>query len=98
LAKALTLVTRPKQPTLMRCTLVAEPCDDPDWIFAPKLDGLQVFCWFDGRRLAAHVEDHPLAYADFGGEILEGQHGAGITKGHVLVSWEARGDDVEARD
>ena len=33
----------------MLCTLVAEPFDNPDWIFEPKYDGLRVLGRFDGK-------------------------------------------------
>jgi bifunctional non-homologous end joining protein LigD len=48
------------------------------------------------KRLAVQVEDHPLSYAGFEGEIPPGNYGAG----HVLVFdhgvWSADGDPLQA--
>jgi DNA ligase D-like protein (predicted ligase) len=41
----------PATPKPMLCTLVAEPFDNPAWIFEPKYDGLRVLGRFDGRDL-----------------------------------------------
>jgi bifunctional non-homologous end joining protein LigD len=47
------------------------------------------------RRLAMHVEDHPLEYGTFEGVIPEG-YGAGIVLLWDEGSWEPEVDDVEA--
>jgi bifunctional non-homologous end joining protein LigD len=48
------------------------------------------------KRLAVEVEDHPLSYAGFEGEIPQGNYGAG----HVLVfdhgTWSTDGDPLQA--
>ena len=51
LSEQLRPIGMPAAPSPMLCTLVAEPFDDPAWIFEPKYDGLRVLGRFDGREL-----------------------------------------------
>lgn len=46
------------------------------------------------RRLAIHVEDHPLDYADFEGHIPEGHYGAGDVIVWDRGVWIPQGDPV----
>ena len=48
------------------------------------------------KRLAMHVEDHPLDYATFEGTIPEGNYGAGIVELWDQGHWRPLADDPEA--
>ena len=44
------------------------------------------------KRIAAHVEDHPLDYAGFQGTIPDGQYGAGTVETWDRGTWEPLAD------
>ena len=50
----------------------------------------------DARRLAVHVEDHPMEYADFEGVIPRGQYGAGDVIVWDRGTWEPHATDDPA--
>jgi bifunctional non-homologous end joining protein LigD len=47
------------------------------------------------KRLAVHVEDHPLDYIDFEGDIPEHQYGAGHVEVWDAGYWEPQGDPMD---
>jgi bifunctional non-homologous end joining protein LigD len=47
------------------------------------------------RRMAIHVEDHPIDYADFEGEIPAGEYGGGTVETWDRGTWEPLSDPDE---
>ncbi|RYY76157.1 MAG: DNA ligase D [Gammaproteobacteria bacterium] len=48
------------------------------------------------KRLAVHVEDHPISYAEFEGSIPHGQYGGGDVIVWDRGVWEPHGDPAQA--
>jgi bifunctional non-homologous end joining protein LigD len=50
----------------------------------------------DDKRLAVHVEDHPLDYGNFEGNIPKGEYGGGTVMLWDKGTWQPHEDDVDA--
>jgi bifunctional non-homologous end joining protein LigD len=77
----------PADPKPMLCTLVAEPFDNPAWIFEPKLDGLRVLGRFDGRDLtllSRNNQPQNFQFPDVAGALKASLDGPALVDGEVV--------------
>jgi bifunctional non-homologous end joining protein LigD len=77
----------PDAPVLMLATLVAEPFDHADWLFEPKLDGLRVWCRFDGRRVrlvSRNGKDQNFQFPDVAAALAESLKRPAVVDGEIV--------------
>jgi DNA ligase D-like protein (predicted ligase) len=77
----------------MLCTLIADPFDDPDWIFEPKFDGQRVLGRFDGQDvqlLSRYGHDDALWFPEIPGALNQGLDKPALVDGEI-VSLDQKG-------
>src|SRR5690349_21071101 len=87
LAERLAPTAMPTAPVPMLCTLVAEPFDNPAWIFEPKYDGLRVLGRFDGRELtllSRNGASQNFQFPDIAGALRDSLTRPAIVDGEIV--------------
>ncbi len=83
----------PVAPAPMLCTLVAEPFDNPAWVFEPKYDGLRVLGRSDGRELtllSRNQASQNVAFPDIVGALRASLERPAVVDGEI-VCFDERG-------
>jgi bifunctional non-homologous end joining protein LigD len=77
----------PQAPAPMLCTLIAEPFNNPDWIFETKFDGLRVLGIFDGKDLtllSRNQASQNVAFPDIADALRKSLSKPAIVDGEVV--------------